>query len=57
MNKECCNINDVIQEFYNNLKSYILGKVKDKNVAEDVVQEVMLKLIESQKKITGHKKH
>ena len=50
MNKECCNINEVIQEFYNYLKSYILGKVKDKNVAEDIVQEVMLKLIESHKK-------
>lgn len=50
MNKECCNINEVIQEFYKYLKSYILGKVKDKNVAEDIVQEVMLKLIESHKK-------
>lgn len=58
MKKECCNINDVIQEFYNYLKSYILGKVNDKSLAEDIVQEVMMKLIEShqkQKEITNIK--
>jgi RNA polymerase sigma-70 factor (ECF subfamily) len=47
MKKECCNINEVVQEFYSYLKSYILGKVKDKTLAEDIVQEVMIKLIES----------
>jgi len=47
MKKECCNINEVVQEFYNYLKSYILGMVKDKTLAEDIVQEVMIKLIES----------
>ena len=45
MKKECCNINEVVQEFYNYLKSYILGKVKDKTLAEDIVQEVMMKLV------------
>ncbi|CAM1343673.1 sigma-70 family RNA polymerase sigma factor [Tenacibaculum amylolyticum] len=50
MKKECCNINEVVQEFYNYLKSYVLGKVKDKNLAEDIVQEVMIKLIESHQK-------
>lgn len=47
---ECCNINDVVQEFYDFLKAYILKKTKDVNLAEDIVQEVMLKLVESHKK-------
>jgi len=47
MKKECCNINEVVQEFYNYLKSYISGKVNNKALAEDIVQEVMIKLIES----------
>lgn len=47
MGKECCNINEVIQEFYNYLKSYIFKKVKNKALAEDIVQEVMMKLVKS----------
>lgn len=47
MKKECCNINEVVQEFYKYLKSYISAKVKNKDLADDIVQEVMLKLIES----------
>jgi len=50
MKNECCNINDVVQEFYNYLKAYVLNKVKNKTVAEDIVQEVMIKLIESHQK-------
>lgn len=50
MKKECCNLNEVIQEFYNFLKAYILGKVKNKQVAEDIVQEVMIKLVEAHQK-------
>lgn len=52
MKSECCNINKIIQEFYSYLKSYILGKVKDITISEDIVQEVMLKLIESHQKST-----
>lgn len=48
--KECCNINEVVQEFYYYLKSYILTRVKNKSLAEDIVQEVMLKLVESHQK-------
>lgn len=51
MKKECCNINEVVQEFYNYLKSYIMGKVKNMTIAEDVVQEVMIKLVETHQKI------
>lgn len=50
MKKECCNLNEVIQEFYNFLKAYILGKVNDKQIAEDIVQEVMIKLVETHQK-------
>jgi RNA polymerase sigma-70 factor (ECF subfamily) len=50
MKKECCNINEVVKEFYNYLKSYIFGKVKDKTLADDIVQEVMVKLIETHQK-------
>lgn len=50
MENECCNINDVVQEFYNYLESYILTKVKNPTLAEDIVQEVMIKLIESHQK-------
>ncbi|WP_412983776.1 sigma-70 family RNA polymerase sigma factor [Pontimicrobium sp. IMCC45349] len=50
MKKECCNINEVVKELYNYLKSYIFGKVKDKTLADDIVQEVMVKLIETHQK-------
>lgn len=52
MKKECCNINEVVSEFYNYLKVYILKKVKDKTISEDIVQEVMVKLLESHQKST-----
>jgi len=49
-NTECCNINDVVQEFYEFLKAYIIKKTNDIYLAEDIVQEVMFKLVESHKK-------
>jgi len=52
MKKECCNINDVVQEFYTYLKSYVFKRVRDKSISEDIVQEVMIKLIESHQKST-----
>lgn len=53
MKKECCNINEVIDEFYVFLKNFILKKVQNTTVAEDIVQEVMMKLIESHQKNVG----
>ncbi|WP_196890830.1 sigma-70 family RNA polymerase sigma factor [Aureivirga marina] len=50
MKKECCNINEIVQHFYDYLKAFILKKVNDKELAEDLVQEVMLKLVESHQK-------
>ncbi|BDS12053.1 sigma-70 family RNA polymerase sigma factor [Aureispira anguillae] len=47
MKNECCNINEVVQEFYTYLESYVLTKTKDRFIAQDIVQEVMIKLIES----------
>lgn len=53
MKKECCNLNEVIQDFYNYLKFFILKRVQNEMVAEDIVQEVILKLIESHHKNTN----
>jgi len=52
MKKECCNINEIVQEYYSYLKSYILKKVNDSSLADDLVQEVMIKLVESHQKST-----
>ncbi len=45
--KECCNLNEVVGEFYTFLRSFILAKVKDPTIAEDIVQDVMMKLVKS----------
>ncbi len=52
MKQECCNINEIIQEFYDYLKTYIFSKTKDKSISEDIVQNVMIKLVESYHKDT-----
>lgn len=52
MKKECCNINDAVQEFYSFLKFYILKRVEDVETAEDLVQEVMVQLVEAHVKGT-----
>jgi len=52
MKEECCNIGDIVQEFYTYLKAYVIKKVGDEHVAEDIVQDVMLKLVESHEKST-----
>jgi len=50
--EKCCDINDTVQEFYNFLKAFITGKVSDKETAEDLVQEVMMRLVEAHNKST-----
>lgn len=42
--KECCNINVVIHDFYNAIYLYTLKQVRDTVLAEDIVQEVMLRI-------------
>ncbi|WP_281239471.1 sigma-70 family RNA polymerase sigma factor [Flavobacterium praedii] len=50
MKKECCNINEVVNEFYIFLKNFIYKKVQNSTIAEDIVQDVMMKLVESHQK-------
>ena len=50
MKQECCNIHEIIQKFYNYLKAYIMKHTKNADLAEDLVQEVMIKLVESHQK-------
>ncbi|WP_196885442.1 sigma-70 family RNA polymerase sigma factor [Aureivirga sp. CE67] len=50
MAKNNLNINEIVQHFYDYLKAFILSKVNNKELAEDLVQEVMVKLVESHQK-------
>ena len=50
MAKECCNINDTVQEFYDYLKAFLLKRVSNSEVAEDIVQDVMLELVKAHQK-------
>ena len=43
-NTECCNLTCVIHEFHNQLKGYLIKNIKNIEIAEDLTQEVMLKL-------------
>lgn len=47
MKNNCCNINEAVQDYYDFLKSYILKKTNSVELAEDLVQEVMIKLVEA----------
>ncbi|HBN06380.1 MAG TPA: hypothetical protein DD434_11435 [Bacteroidales bacterium] len=49
-NIECCDLNIIISDFYNHLKNYLTGKIKNNELAEDIVQEVMLKLVTAHQK-------
>ena len=52
MKNECCNINNIVQEYYSFLRAYILKRVNNTSIADDLVQEVMMKLIETHQKST-----
>jgi len=47
---ECCDLNEIVQNFYNQLKKYLTGKIKNIELAEDIVQEVMLKVVTAHQK-------
>jgi len=49
-NIECCDLNIIISDFYNHLKNYLTGKIKNNELAEDIVQEVMLKVVTAHQK-------
>jgi len=42
---KCCNIQQVIDSFYNKILAYIKKNIKETQLAEDIAQEVMGKLI------------
>lgn len=48
--KECCNINNVVKEFYDSLYAYTLNKTHNKELSEDIVQEVMFRIIQAHSK-------
>jgi RNA polymerase sigma-70 factor (ECF subfamily) len=48
--KECCNINEVISNFYTAIYLYTLKRVKDVALVEDIVQEVMLRICQAHNK-------
>lgn len=45
--KDNCNINSIVNEFYNQIKNFIRSKVKNDEIAEDLTQEVMYNLVKS----------
>ncbi|MDZ7778053.1 MAG: sigma-70 family RNA polymerase sigma factor [Bacteroidales bacterium] len=49
-NIECCDLNIIVSDFYNHLKNYLLGKIHNNELAEDIVQEVMLKVVTAHQK-------
>jgi DNA-directed RNA polymerase specialized sigma24 family protein len=49
-NVGCCDLNMIISDFYNQLKQYVIKKINNNELAEDIVQEVMLKVIVAHQK-------
>lgn len=49
-NIECCDLNIIISDFYSHLKKYLIVKIRNNELAEDIVQEVMLKVITAHQK-------
>lgn len=48
--KECCNIDQIVNEFHNQLIGYLIKYTHNTELAEDITQEVMLKLISAHNK-------
>ena len=42
---QCCNVHQIVEEFYNKILSYIIKNVKNVDVSKDIAQEVMGRLI------------
>ncbi|MDZ7795278.1 MAG: sigma-70 family RNA polymerase sigma factor [Spirochaetia bacterium] len=47
---ECCDLSMIVSTFYHQLKRYLIGKIGDIHLAEDIVQEVMLKVVSAHRK-------
>ena len=50
--KECCNLDEIVKEFYNALLLYTIKKTGEREVSEDIVQEVMSRIIQAHQKET-----
>ncbi|QZT38088.1 sigma-70 family RNA polymerase sigma factor [Halosquirtibacter xylanolyticus] len=49
---KCCNPDEVVALFYDMILGYVIKKVQDKNLAHDIVQEVMGRLMDAYHKNT-----
>lgn len=49
-NIECCDLRIIISDYYNKLKKYLTGEINNSELAEDIVQEVMLKVVTAHQK-------
>lgn len=54
--KECCDINMVVNDFYQAIYAYAMKYLGDSHLAEDVVQEVMYRTVQAheQQRSIGH---
>ncbi|QZE15774.1 sigma-70 family RNA polymerase sigma factor [Halosquirtibacter laminarini] len=43
----CCNPHQVTAEFYDNIFGFVLKQIQDKEIAEDITQEVMGRMVEA----------
>lgn len=41
--EECCNLNEVVESYYSELKGYLINQTKDPELSEELLQEIMLK--------------
>lgn len=41
--EECCDLNEAVSGYYGELKGYLVNRTKDPDLAEDLLQEIMLK--------------
>ncbi len=41
--EECCNLNEVVESYYNELKGYLINQTRDSELSEELLQEIMLK--------------
>jgi len=47
MSRSTENIADTVKQFYEYLKGYIIKKIGDPNLADDLTQEVMYRLVKA----------
>ncbi|MGH1516396.1 sigma-70 family RNA polymerase sigma factor [Chryseobacterium sp. JK1] len=50
--KECCNLDEIVKEFYTILLFYTIKKTGNREASEDIVQEVMSRIVQAHQKET-----